>query len=130
MSRKAGWLPVVFGLGLLVVLGISMFVSMEKVGNSFGQPIAASGAKAVSIADVLRDSAQFEGRMVVVEGRLTSVCPSDGDSVTLTDGSAELFVPLSGFTVPLSPGPRVRVLGVVSVDQGKPNLIGHGLEAL
>jgi len=98
-------------------------------GNSGADAAAAPPAVAASaatrIGDILQNPREFDGKTVVVEGRIASECPS-GCWFTLKDGNAVIYIDLapSNLVIPQRKGSYAKVTAEVIAEGGDVYLIG------
>ena len=122
-----------FGLVAVVVLvavvgcgsGTSGATSSKgKFGQAIPVDMAMTPAK-----DVLAAPKDFEGKDVLVKGKITSECPSGG-WVWLQDGSDQIYVNMhrTNVFIPQKVGSTVRAMGKVVLEQGRPQVEAIGLE--
>ncbi|MEZ4256155.1 MAG: DUF4920 domain-containing protein [Polyangiales bacterium] len=102
----------------------------------FGAELAANGT-VIALADVVRDSAKYNGKVVRTEGTITKVCQAMGCWMEMrADGAPNVRVPTAGhsFFLPQDvAGHRVTVEGTVKVqpldEETKKHLESEGAEA-
>jgi hypothetical protein len=117
-------------MSVVVALALTAVIAVRGAGGAtrYGAPVGAGGAEVVELANIFADTTSYNGRRVVVSGRVGQVCQTSGCWITLTDGANQLFVQFYDFTVKVRPGARVRVQGTVRVINSAPYLVGEGLE--
>jgi len=83
------------------------------------------GGEITKIQDIIKNESFYEGKDVVLEGKIETECAS-GCWFILNDGSATLYVDIlpSNFVIPQKSGHDARVYGEVTVKYGDPMLIG------
>jgi len=81
-------------------------------------PPAVAASQAARIAEILQDPKVFDGKTVVVEGKIASECPS-GCWFTLKDGNATIYIDLnpSNMVIPQRKGSYAKVTAKV-IDEG------------
>jgi len=86
---------------------------------------AADAAGAASIGEILQDPRGFDGKKVVVEGKIASECPA-GCWFTLKDGNAVIYVDLapSNMVIPQRKGSYAKVTAEVISEGSDVYLIG------
>ena len=96
--------------------------------SKYGKPIPAD-VLPVPAKDILDKPAAFEGREVVVSGKITSECPSGG-WIWVKDNSGEIYVNMhpTNVFIPQRVGKSVKAMGKVVLEQGRPQVVGTGLE--
>lgn len=110
---------------ILIMLTISTpGCSAEKYGGVIDKNIPI-----VKVKDVFLD-ASWQGKMVILEGVISTQCQSSGCWFFLSDGTARVFVNLApkGFTLPPKTGKKAKVMGEVARDQHNVQIIAHGIE--
>ena len=118
----------VLGLLLLVILvgcGTSTKTSNKAMyGKAIPTDLAVIEAK-----QILDNPQGFEGKDVLVSGKITSECPSGG-WVWLKDNSGEIYVNMhpTNVFIPQKVGSTVKAMGKVVLESGRPQIIGYGLE--
>lgn len=85
--------------------------------------------ESVKIQDIIEDVSAFEDKMVVIEGKIETECPS-GCWFIVDDGSASIYVDIlpNNFVIPQKRGSEVRVYGEVTTQDGDPMMIGKIVE--
>lgn len=84
-----------------------------------GEPLDPQ-ARAVSISDVLQNPKQYEGQLVVLEGRIGAVGCLDCGGVIVTDKTWRLPVePVNSqeFRIPVKQGAPIKAWGIVHVEK-------------
>jgi uncharacterized protein YdeI (BOF family) len=83
----------------------------------------------VKIQDIVKNEAAFDGKYVVIEGKIDSECGS-GCWFIVDDGTAQLYVDIlpSNFVIPQKRGTQVKVYGKVTTRDNDPLLIGKIVE--
>lgn len=113
---------------IAAILCIASFLS--GCGNNtalYGRKITESGV--TSIGAILADPADFDGKVVKIEGDITEECPS-GCWFRLKDESGIMYVNIhpSNLVIPQAQGRRAVVEGVVKKEGLKVSVIGSGVE--
>ena len=83
----------------------------------------------VKIQDIVKNEPVFDGKYVVIEGKIDSECGS-GCWFIVDDGTAQLYVDIlpSNFVIPQNRGSQVKVYGKVTTRDNDPLLIGKIVE--
>lgn len=83
----------------------------------------------VKIQDIVKNEPAFDGKYVVIGGKIDSECGS-GCWFIVDDGTAQLYVDIlpSNFVIPQSRGSEVKVYGKVTTRDNDPLLIGKIVE--
>jgi hypothetical protein len=86
---------------------------------------AVAAPQAARIAQILQDPKGFDGKIVVVEGKIASECPS-GCWFTLKDGNAVIYIDLnpSNLVIPQRKGSNAKVTAKVITEGSDVYLIG------
>jgi len=92
-------------------------------GTAASEVIA--GPQAARIAEILQDPRGWDGKQVVVEGKIASECPS-GCWFTLKDGNAVIYIDLapSNLVIPQRKGSYAKVTSKVVAEGSDVYLIG------
>ncbi len=79
----------------------------------------------VKIIDILENATAWEGKMVLIEGKIETECPS-GCWFILNDETASIYVDIlpSNFVIPQKRGEDAKVYGNVTIKDGSPMIIG------
>ena len=98
-------------------------LSMQAV-QAAEEPAELSG-EVVKLQDIIKNESAYEGKNVVVEGKIETECPS-GCWFILNDETASLYIDIlpSNFVIPQKSGHDARVYGEVAIKDGDPMLIG------
>jgi hypothetical protein len=120
-------------LGLaLVVAAIVVGCGAKKAGtaksNAYGKAIPADMAVTTS-KEILSNPQAWEGKDVLVAGKITSECPSGG-WVWVQDSTGQVYVNMhpTNVFIPQAVGKTVRAMGKVVLESGQPSVVGYGLE--
>lgn len=113
---------------LFLILFIFIFSTAGCSAERYGSVIDKK-FPVVKVKDVFLDSS-LHGKMVIIEGVISTQCQSSGCWFFLSDGTARVFVNLApkGFTLPPKTGKKVKVMGEVMRDQNNVQIIAHGIE--
>jgi uncharacterized protein YdeI (BOF family) len=108
---------------------IVILVGALLAAGCTSQPASGTGgpaaqARAVKIADILKDPAAYNGTAVAVQGKIAGECGS-GCWFMMDDGTGTLYVDLApnNFVIPQISGTTVVVHGTINVTNGDPTLI-------
>ncbi|MCJ7445758.1 MAG: hypothetical protein MUO26_14765 [Methanotrichaceae archaeon] len=84
---------------------------------------------AVKIQEILQNESAYDGKYVVIEGKIDTECPS-GCWFILNDGSATIYVDIlpNNFVIPQKRGSSAKVYGEVTTIEGDPMMIGKMVE--
>ncbi len=107
---------------ILMLLNASCAAEQYGAGVSKESPV-------VKVKDVILDHS-FEGKVVNLEGIITTQCAANGCWFFLHDGSGQIFVDLAakGFSIPPKQGKKARVTGVVSKGPAGVQITAFGVE--
>ncbi len=88
-----------------------------------------SSAQTVKVKDVMLNPA-LHGRVVNLEGIITTQCTSNGCWFLLDDGTGQIYINLApkGFSIPQKTGKLARVTGIVQQGQEGFQIIAEGVE--
>ncbi len=114
-------------ISLLVLLILAFTVggcSAEKYGSGVDKT-----RPLVKVKDVFLDNS-LNGKIVNLEGVISTQCQSSGCWFFLSDGTGRIFINLApkGFTLPPKTGKKAKVTGEVVGDQHNVQIIAHGVE--
>jgi hypothetical protein len=106
------------------VILISLATISMQVVFAAEEPAELRG-EIVKIQDIIKNEPSYEGKDVVLEGKIETECAS-GCWFILNDGSASLYVDIlpSNFVIPQKSGKEAKVYGEVIAKYGDPMLIG------
>jgi RNase P/RNase MRP subunit p29 len=113
----------------LFVIVFSVAVVAAGCGRLEAYGTKLSDGAVTSPKDILLEPEKYDGKTVVVEGKILNECPS-GCWFDLKDGGAVLHVDIkpAGLAIPQKVGHEVKVQGDVVVHNKKPELLGKGVE--
>ena len=113
-------------LGLLFL--VVMVGCAAKNNAKFGKAIPAD-LSVTPAQQILDNPKDFEGKDVLVSGKITSECPSGG-WVWLKDNTGEIYVNMhpTNVFIPQKVGSMVKAVGKVVLESGRPQIVGYGLE--
>ncbi len=108
-------------LAVLVVLLVQIVQSKEEPPELKGNII--------KIQDIIKNEPAYNGKMVVVEGKIVDECGS-GCWFIVDDGTANIYVDIlpSNFVIPQKRGSNAKVYGSVTSKDGDPMIIGKVVE--
>ena len=122
-------------LGLaLVVAAVVVGCGAKKAGtaksNAYGKAIPADMALTTA-KEILTNPQTWEGKDVLVAGKITSECPSGG-WVWVQDSTGQVYVNMhpTNVFIPQHVGKNVRAMGKVVLESGQPSVVGYGLELM
>jgi hypothetical protein len=112
--------------GLVLVTAIALITGCGA--KTYGKAIP-TGAQVVPTSEILANPLGFEGKEVVVSGKITRECPSGG-WVWVKDNSGEIYVNMhpTNVFIPQRVGRNVKAIGKVVLEQGRAQVVGTGLE--
>ena len=122
---------VALGLTVLVVAAVLVGCG-AKTGatksNVYGKSIPADMA-VTTAKEILTNPQAWEGKDVLVAGRIASECPSGG-WVWAQDSTGQVYVNMhpTNVFIPQAVGKMVRAMGKVVLESGQPSVVGYGLE--
>ncbi|MFB3764086.1 MAG: hypothetical protein ACE14P_02425 [Methanotrichaceae archaeon] len=108
-------------LAVLAVLVIQTVQSKEEPPELKGNII--------KIQDIIQNEAAYDGKMVVIEGKIVDECGS-GCWFIVDDGTASIYVDIlpSNFVIPQKRGSNAKVYGSVTAKDGDLMIIGKIVE--
>jgi hypothetical protein len=122
-----------------IALGLAMVVAAVVVGcgakkagtaksNAYGKAIPADMA-VTTAKEIIANPQAWEGKDVLVAGRIASECPSGG-WVWAQDSTGQVYVNMhpTNVFIPQAVGKNVRAMGKVVLESGQPSVVGYGLE--
>ena len=121
-----------FSIGAVVLAALLAAIWTTGCGGQnakvYGKEIPAD-VELTSMSDVVEDAAAFDGKPVLLEGHITSECPS-GCWFWLQDESGQLYVTshASNFSIPQHVQKKARVYGRVFLEQGRPQVMALGVQ--
>ena len=85
--------------------------------------------RSVKIQDIVQNEPAFDGKMIVVEGKIDDECGS-GCWFIVNDDTASLYVTIreNNFVIPQKRGSHVKVYGRVTTSNGDPAMVGKIVE--
>jgi len=120
------------GLGLALVVALAVVGCGTKAGatksNVYGKAIPADMA-VTTAKEILTNPQEWEGKDVLVAGKITSECPSGG-WIWTQDSTGQVYVNMhpTNVFIPQAVGKMVRAMGKVVLESGQPSVVGYGLE--
>ena len=124
MKRKT-----LIAISLAVCFAVSAVILAGCKGKpkSFGQAI--SDKTITPIRSIVMKPADYNDKIVTIEGKITAECPAGG-WFDLQQDAALLHVDLhpTGFAIPQKVGSIVTVQGTLKIRDNTPTLIGTGVE--
>jgi hypothetical protein len=122
------------GLVMLVVVAVVVGCGAKKGGtaksNAYGKAIPAD-MSVTTAKEILTNPQAWEGKDVLVVGKITSECPSGG-WIWVQDASGQVYVNMhpTNVFIPQRVGKMVRAMGKVVLESGQPSVVGYGLELM
>jgi uncharacterized protein YdeI (BOF family) len=112
-------------LVFLVALGIIFFVGIAGCTSAAGTGATTvkTPANIVSIGDIIKNPAVYNGTTVAVQGKITNECGS-GCWFMVNDGTGTLYIDLApnNFAIPQLQGSSVIIEGNIVISNGDPTL--------
>jgi hypothetical protein len=111
-----------------VIVGCGAKKAGTAKSNEYGKPIPAD--MAVTTAKEILDNPQaWEGKDVLLSGKITSECPSGG-WIWVQDPTGQVYVNMhpTNVFIPQAVGRSVRAMGKIVLESGQPQVVGYGLE--
>jgi len=122
-----------FSIGAVVLTALLAAVWATGCGSAKQAPVYGreipSEMPVTNAAEILTSPEAFEGKDVLVSGKITSECPSGG-WIWVHDGSGDIYVNMhpTNVFIPQKVGSSVRAMGKVVLESGSPQVVGYGLE--
>lgn len=119
----------IFNNCVLSILILSMPVVVAGCGRTEQYGAVISGQVRTHIGDILKNPREYEGKDVVIEGKIVRECPT-GCWLDLKDESGIIYIDVepSGFAIPQKLKRKAAVEGTVKLERGRPLIIGKGVE--
>jgi len=116
-------------IGVVAAVLVAGIVGCKTTTTSKYGKMISNDAQVVPTSEILANPKGFEGKEVVVSGKITSECPSGG-WVWVKDNSGEIYVNMhpTNVFIPQKVGKTVKAIGTVVLEQGRPQVVGAGLE--
>ena len=117
---------------ILVVAAVVVGCGAKKAGaaksNAYGKAIPVDMA-VTTAKEILTNPQAWEGKDVLVAGKITSECPSGG-WVWVQDSTGQVYVNMhpTNVFIPQHVNGKVRAMGKVVLESGQPQVVGYGLE--
>ena len=113
------------------IIWVAVFALTAAAGcghlETYGERV--SGQNITAVKDILTRPQDYNGKTVTVKGKIAIECET-GCWFNFKQGDAVIYVDLgpSGFAIPQKAGRDATVEGNVAIKEGKPRLIGKGVE--
>ena len=106
----------------MCLLGLALLVLSPVQAKD--EPSELKGEE-LRIVDLLQNATSYEGKMVLIEGKIETECPS-GCWFIVNDDTASIYVDIlpSNFVIPQKRGEDAKVYGEVTIKDGDPMIIG------
>jgi len=120
----------IVGLSLIIIIiiGVATF-TLFGIPQKYGQQIV--NRKVTAVKDILSEPKAFEGKLVTIDGKITSEC-STGCWFYVKVGSGNLTIYVdtgnSGFAIPQKSGKKILVEGKVIIKKTGPMIQAKGVE--
>lgn len=120
-------------IGAVVLAALLAAVWATGCGSAKQAPVYGreipSDMPVTTAAEILARPETFEGKDVLVSGKITSECPSGG-WIWVRDGSGDIYVNMhpTNVFIPQRVGRNVRAVGKVVLESGSAQVVGYGLE--
>jgi hypothetical protein len=104
---------------------LAMNVQAAQAGD---EPAELKGST-VKIQDIIQNPTSYEGKNVVIEGKIDTECPA-GCWFIVNDDSVSLYIDIlpSNFVIPQKAGSTVKVYGEITMKDNEPMMIGKIVE--
>ncbi len=121
------------GLALILIVAAAVVIgcgtkSATASSKVYGKAIPADMA-VTSAKEILANPQAWEGKDVLVAGKITTECPSGG-WVWVQDSTGQVYVNMhpTNVFIPQHVNGGVRAMGKVVLESGQPSVVGYGLE--
>jgi uncharacterized protein YdeI (BOF family) len=125
------------GIGLALVVALAAVAVVAGCGaktggttqsNVYGKAIP-SDMTVTTAREIAKDPQAWEGKDVLVAGKITSECPSGG-WVWVQDSTGQVYVNMhpTNVFIPQHVNGGVRAMGKVVLESGQPQVVGYALE--
>ena len=110
-------LKYVYVLTALALLAIQVILAAEEPAEFKNET--------VKIQEIIKNESAFDGKYVVIEGKISSECGS-GCWFIVDDGTAQLYVDIlpNNFVIPQRMGANVKVYGQITTRDNDPLMVG------
>jgi len=119
-------------LGLVAAAAATVIVGCGQhpggaTKDAYGKAIPADMV-VTTAREILANPTAWEGKDVLVAGRITSECPSGG-WIWVKDESGDIYVNMhpTNVFIPQHVGGAVRAMGKIVLESGQPRVVGYGL---
>ncbi len=111
-----------------LILLFAVVLAIHAVAAAKELPAELQG-EAVKILDVIQDASAYEGKNILIEGKIETECPA-GCWFIVNDGSASLYIDIlpNNFVIPQEAGSEVKVYGEITTKDNDPMMIGKMVE--
>jgi len=108
--------------GWLILLLLAAFVTQAAQAKDEPEELQ---SESVKISEIIENGAAYQGKMVVIEGKIELECGA-GCWFVLNDGTGSIYVDIlpNNFVIPQESGEDARVYGEVALKNGEPQIIG------
>lgn len=124
---------IIIGCVALGIIALTIILSNNifKSGNdTYGSAINTKQGITAEFDEIFNDISAYEGKNIILEGKVGQVCKSSGCWIILTNGEKQLYIEFYTFTANFSVGTKVRVQGTLKLQNMVPYLVADGLEIL
>ena len=115
-------------LQIVLILSLTLALSScSRKTKTYGQQISSN--KITEIDSILKNPADFDGKIVTVQGNIIRECPT-GCWFDIKQDQAVIHIDInpSGFAIPQIVGKEVMVEGTVFIGTSQPTITGTGVE--
>ncbi len=122
-----------FSIGAVVLAALLAAVWETGCGSAKQAPVYGreipGDMPVTTAAEIMARPEAFEGKDVLVSGKVTSECPSGG-WIWVRDESGDIYVNMhpTNVFIPQKVGTNVRAMGKVVLESGSAQVVGYGLE--
>lgn len=114
-------------INLVLISAVLFIFGCSNVNKSDNYGSVISEQRTTKVGNIILKPNDFEGKTVKVEGQIVNECPG-GHWFYIKDEKETIYVTLSGFILPQRVGKIAVVEGDVINNNGKPAILGKGVE--
>ncbi len=119
----------IWALALCGVL-MTLVACTTSEGKTYGAAIDPKKGEAVELSKVFANPKAYEGKNIIIYGETGMICRTAGCWLMLKNNANQILVQFFTFTVRPSVGSKIRVQGVLKLQNDVPYLAADGLEIL
>lgn len=111
----------------VTIVAIMIASAVSAHAEIYGERIAEKNA--TSIGDIVANPKNYDGKTVLVKGKISAECPT-GCWFNIEEKGAVLYVDInpSGFAIPQKVGHKASIEGTIQIEDDRTVLVGKGVE--